>query len=83
MIGELIEKLTIANIKLFGLCDKKANIAKNPGDYSKGEMAEVMRKDIELCKQRANLKNAIDNKISQAIMTGDVSVTNEVKSYGS
>lgn len=83
MIGELIEKLSIANTKLFTICDKKADMAKNPDDYSKQEMADVMRKDIELCKQRASLKNAIDAAINQAIIKGGVSAVSEVKDYGS
>lgn len=83
MIGEFVEKLSIANIKLYEVCDKKADIVKDPSKYSKDEIVEVLRKDIELCKQRAMLKNAIDNKISQAIMSGSSSVVNEVKNYGS
>lgn len=83
MIGELIEKLAIANIKLFEICDKKADIAKDPSQFSKAEMVEVMRKDIELCKQRAALKTAIDKKLNEAIITNGASVIEEVKNYGS
>ncbi len=74
-LGELVEKLTIANIKLYNLCDRKALAANNPGDFSKEELAAIMRKDIELCKERALLKNAI-NKVA------GIPSTEEIKSYG-
>jgi len=83
MIGELIEKLTIANIKLYMLCDKKADMAKNPEAYTKKQMAEVMDADIQLCKQRGSLKKQIDIAINSAIITGETSVIDEVKDYGS
>lgn len=82
MIGELIEKLCIANIKLFQVCNDKANMANNPGDFSKTEMVEIMRKDINLCKLRAQLKNAIDSAVSQSIMNGEISTVQEIKQYG-
>ncbi len=82
MIGELIDKLCIVNIKLFGICNDKAKMAANPADYSKTEVVEVMRKDIELCKQRAKLKNAIDDALARSIMEGELSVVEEVKQYG-
>jgi hypothetical protein len=82
MMGELVEKLSIANMKLFKVCDKKADIARNPGDFSKSEIVDVIRRDIELCKQRASLKNQIDKTLNQAIMDGKASVVDEVKSYG-
>lgn len=82
MIAELIEKLCILNIKLFDVCNSKTKMANNPGDFSKIEMAEIMRKDISLCKQRAQLKNAIDKKIRDSIISGDMVATEEVKNYG-
>lgn len=72
--GELFEKLAIANIKLFNICDDKARAAENPGDFDKSQLIEIMRKDIELCKERARLKNEINKLFGQD--------TEEVKSYG-
>ncbi len=82
MIGQLIEELCIANIKLFNVCDTKAAIAANPGDYTKKDCVENARQDIALCKRRAQLKNAIDRAISDAIISRDTSVIDEVKQYG-
>jgi len=82
MIGQLIEELCIANIKLFSVCDKKAEIAKNPGDFSKKEIVQNASRDVELCKRRAQLKTAIDQAISSAIIAGEVDVITEVKQYG-
>lgn len=73
-IGELIEKLCIANIKLYMLCDKKVDMAADPLKYSKEEIAALLSKDIALCKERASLKSEI-NKILGA--GGE-----EVKMYG-
>lgn len=73
-LGELVEKLCIANIKLYNLCDLKAEMAKNPSSYTKEELACVMEQDIMLCKERARLKNEI-NKIAGL----DVE---EIKNYG-
>lgn len=77
MIGELIEKLAIANIKLYNTCDEKADMAANPQNYTKEQMAEVMKRDIELCKQRGALKSQIDK-----VLLGSVA-TEEIKKYGS
>ena len=76
-LGEMIEKLCIANIKLFNVCDEKADMAKNPGEYTKADMARVMSQDIELCKQRGKLKSAID----KLLMGSDA--IEEIKNYGS
>lgn len=73
-IGELIEKLAIANIKLFNVCDEKANAAADPSAYSKEQLVDLMKKDIALCKERASLKSELDR------LLGDGGV--EVKMYG-
>lgn len=82
MIGQLIEELCVANIKLFNVCDIKAAIAAKPGDYSKKDCVENARRDIALCKRRAQLKNAIDQALNAAIISGETSVIDEVKQYG-
>lgn len=83
MIGQLIEELCIANIKLFNCCNTKAEIVRNPGDFSKKDCVENARRDIELCKRRAQLKSAIDKALRNAIISGDALVIEEVKQYGS
>lgn len=72
--GEVVEKLCIANIKLFMLCDKKDAIVKNPGNYPKGELVKVMKQDVALCKERAHLKNQINKLFGNDIQ--------EIKNYG-
>ena len=82
-IGQLIESLCVANIKLFNICNIKTQIAANPSAFSKKQMADNARADVNLCKTRAQLKNAIDKAISKAILnTEESSVIDEVKSYG-
>ena len=75
-VGEMIEKLCIANIKLFNICDKKANIVKDPDSYSKEEIVRVLEMDIELCKTRGRLKSQIDSEILGA------EAIEEIKNYG-
>lgn len=82
MIGQLIEELCIANIKLFNACDMKAAIAAKPAEFTKKDCVENARRDIELCKRRAQLKTAIDKALNDAILSGDTCVIDEVKQYG-
>lgn len=73
-LGELVEKLAIANIKLYNLCDLKTDMSKNPADYTKEQLVTLMEQDIKLCKERAKLKNAINKTVG---LDGD-----EIKRYG-
>lgn len=81
-IGQLIEDLCIANVKLYEICDMKKDIADNPENYTKRQMADVMAKDIQLCQRRAQLKTSIDRTLESAIIDGRLDVVDEVKSYG-
>lgn len=74
--GELVEKLQIANQKLFQLCDRKDDAAKNPDKYTKEDLISMATKDIELCKERAAIKSEINK-----IIHGEKSYE-EVKNYG-
>ena len=74
-LGELVEKLCIANIKLYNICEKKTQAAENPAGFSKDELIEIMRQDISLCRDRAALKNAINK-------TAGMNVAEEIKRYG-
>lgn len=75
MLGELVDKLSIANAKLFALCNKKTKIVADPCKFSKEEVVELISNDIELCKQRAYLKNKIDKVVGKNSFV-------EVKNYG-
>jgi len=82
MIGELIEKLCTATIKLYNVCETKADIAAHPAKYSKEQIVENNRQDIELCRLRSQLKNQIDKIINRTILQQEGSVIEEVKRYG-
>ncbi len=73
-LGEAVEKLCIANIKLYNLCDLKASMASSPGDYTKEQLVRVMEQDIKLCEERARLKNAINKTVGIE--------SEEIKRYG-
>ncbi len=76
-LGETMEKLCIANFKLYKLCDDKSDAAQYPNTFSPKEMEQMARKDIELCKERAALKSEINR-----MYKGWKSYV-EVKDYGS
>ena len=66
-VADLVEKLGIANLKLYEVCNKKAELGRQPTPQSQLETevfaqasAENMRQDVELCKLRASLKNQIN-----------------------
>ena len=73
--SELVDKLTIVNIKLFKLKDAVAN--------SQDVMfkANAAMDDIALCKERSRLKRCLDMKIQRLIETKEKDNV-EVKSYG-
>ena len=74
-LGELIDKLAIANTKLFEVCRLKNEIAQFPARFSKMETIKNAEADIELCKQRAKLKGDIDR-----ILMGKYAIK-EIKNY--
>lgn len=81
--SELIDKLTVINIKLFNLLDKTAELDKKT-EKSKEDVDLIVKlsgENIRLVKQRSNLKSAIDKKLSIAIKNGGTEILDEVKNY--
>ena len=77
LLGDLMDSLSIVNAKMFELCNTKKQMADNPSNYTKEEMAALLGKDIALCEQRAVLKNKLNK------MTPGISHTiEEIKMYG-
>lgn len=72
--AEDIERLVTSTIKLYNVCEKKAQVANGTLNLSKEELEELMRQDIELCKMRGALKNAINKALGQT--------SQEIKRYG-
>lgn len=81
--SELIDKLTVINIKLFNLLDKAAELDRKENRTAE-DVETIIRlsgENIRLVKQRSNLKSAIDKKLNQAIRNGGTAVLDEVKNY--
>jgi hypothetical protein len=74
-LGELVDRLTIVNIKLYNL---KNEVMQNVDDES--FLAKSALFDVALVKERARLKACIDLKINA--MIANPSFNKEVKSYG-
>jgi hypothetical protein len=74
-VAEDIERLVTATIKLYMVCEKKGKVANGSLDLTKEELVELMKQDIDLCKQRGALKNSINKALGLTPM--------EVKRYGS
>lgn len=76
--SELVDKLSIVNVKLYMVKEKQSQIRE---DASKSELMSLIKQDLALCRERSALKKQIDAALSNAIKTGSVTVTNEVKQY--
>jgi len=74
--AELIDKLTICNLKLFKVKDLQADL--DPNDTALAY--DLIKKDIALCKERSLLKGAIDMKLLEIVKEKEVVV--EQKVYG-
>lgn len=81
-MGELVDRLSIVNFKLFKLKD---TVMQKKDDNEFCAWASV--EDVKLCKERSRLKNALDEKlvaIIQRVKTGDIKggFNGETKLYG-
>jgi len=80
--GELVDRLSIVNFKLFTLKDE---VMRRPEDIKFRSWASV--EDVRLVKERARLKRCIDEKLTSTIarvISGDPTAgfNAEVKKYG-
>jgi len=81
--AELIDRLSIINIKLFNLLDKTAELDKIE-NKSKKEIDLIVKlsgDNICLASQRSALKFAIDEKLNSVIKKGGTGILKEVKTY--
>jgi ribosome-associated translation inhibitor RaiA len=81
--SELLDKLTVINIKLFNLLEKAAELDRKENRTAE-DIETIIRlsgENIRLVKQRSNLKSAIDKKLNQAIRKGGTEILDEVKNY--
>lgn len=83
-LGELIDRLTIVNMKLYNLKDE---VMKRKGPESVPFRAWAAEEDIRLVMERSQAKRAIDEKIYtmmlEFITTGSIPRQNkETKKYG-
>lgn len=59
-IAQLIDELSIVNTKLYALCDRKSDVIKSPGSFTKEQLVELISNDIALCRKRSQIKNKIN-----------------------
>ena len=81
-MGELVDRLTITNKKLW---EEKIIQTNLHNIYGEEELAESAGRDVRLCKERARLKACIDEKliaiITRIIYGEDAGFNKEVKNY--
>ena len=82
--GELVDRLSIVNLKLYNLKDDVARVMEDGAhQYLGGWAAE---EDVRLVKERARLKKCIDEKlfilIGKVLHDGDFGYNPETKKYG-
>lgn len=82
--SELVDKLITINIKLYNVMEVTGTLAnkENRTDADMTKLANLNLQNVELVKLRSKLKSAIDNKLNEAIKSGNTDVLNEVKRYG-
>ena len=82
--SELIDKLTVVNIKLFNLLERTAelNLKEKKTTEDIKLIVDLSGENIRLVKLRSNLKTAIDKKLNDAIRSGGTDILDEVKNYG-
>ena len=82
-LSELIDRLSIVNIKLYHLLDKSMELdeKKNKTPEDVALIIKLSGDNIRLVKQRSALKSAIDKKINEAISRGATNILDEVKDY--
>jgi hypothetical protein len=82
--SELVDKLITINIKLYNVMESTGTLAnkENRTDADMNKLANLNLQNVELVKLRSKLKSAIDNKLNEAIKSGNTDVLNEVKRYG-
>ena len=73
---ELIIKLVNANHDLWNLCQSKGAVAENK-DMPASILRDMMRKDVALCKSRAELRAAINERLGDGTADGST-----IKVYG-
>ena len=81
-MGELVDRLSIVNFKLFKLKDTVMQ-KKDDKDFCAWASVE----DVKLCRERSRLKNALDEKLVamiQRVRNGDIKggFNGETKLYG-
>jgi len=83
-MGELVDRLSIVNIKLFNLKnDVMRNQAVSPGDPRVDDswFKDAAIYDVRLCEERSRIKSCIDKKLLLMIKGGS-DLNEEFKSYG-
>jgi hypothetical protein len=73
--AELIERLIVANVKLYMVCDEKARLAADPGATKEALRANAA-KDVALCKSRAAIRTDLNARL------GGEASGESVKQYG-
>src|SRR5438105_2084776 len=58
-VAELVERLLIANLKLWEICKKKASSATVPD----AELRKLVQDDLDLCKSRAAIRAEINARL--------------------
>ncbi len=76
-IAELIERLVIANLKLFAVCEEKkrlVDLEQSGQPVDQHELLDNIRKDLDLCRSRAAIRAEINKRLGS--FSGEV-----VKTY--
>ncbi len=76
-IAELLERLVIANLKLFAVCEEKKRLVgleQSGQPVDQHELLDNIKKDLDLCRSRAAIRAEINKRLGS--FSGEV-----VKTY--
>lgn len=76
--SELIDKLSIVNVKLYMVKEKQSQVTDGT---PKEELKKLIDQDLSLCRERSVLKKEINAALQNAVKSGNVSQLQEVKQY--
>ena len=76
--SELVDKLSIVNVKLYMVKEKQSQVTE---ETPKEELKRLIDQDLSLCRERSILKKEINAALLNAVKTGSVAQLQEVKQY--
>ena len=80
-IGEMIDKLSVENIKCYDSNTKIINLRRSGGDHD-AEIAKLESAARTSGEQRVRLRDEINRRLAEAVERGSIGTARDVRTYG-